>query len=606
MQSLLWEMCRKVVARTKALAMTTMLASVVTVAGIPGAQTALAATNPAPQASVSFTFDDGLASIAKLAAPTLKRYGLSGTSYVTTKCVGMIAIPNTCRADRDKSYMTWAQIQNIQNNYGWEIGSHTVTHRLLASSDPTDGQPNPLTLAEVRNELTQSKSALQNHGLRVKSFATPYGDYNTKVIAEIAKVYSNHRGFADTGLNDWPYNEYLLYNLPITSVTTVASVKAKIDEAIAQKKWLVITFHDIVAAGREGQRPLSPSPGKHTYSYDYSNDKLAQIAAYVAQKRNAGLVKNLNPGSASVSGASLFANSSFASGISSGWTTDAPAAITANHANTGSFPSPKDAVKLTSTTLPDKHLYSPQTAVSPTTSYALKAYLNVTQRSSGYVGLYIDEYNTDGAWISGQYAQEERTVYAENLNSVYRPSSSQVASMRLQIYIGGGTLTAFIDNIQLIPLSSTPLTNLLPNAQFDSGLSGGWTTDSAKIVADTENHGAPSGEQNSLSVRGTAGTETHIFSPRVPVVANRTYSIASYLSIIGAGGDSFGYYIDEYDISGNWVSGQYKLSVTSGAGDRNISYTPSSTSVTHASLQFIVPANDTAQAYFDWARWYQN
>lgn len=567
--------------------------------------TAAAATNLAPQASISFTFDDGLASSIKLAAPALKSRGLTGTNYVTTNCVGMTNVPNSCRADRDKPYMTWAQVKNLQNNFKWEIGSHTASHPLLASSDAGDGQPNPLTVAQIRKELVSSKSALVSHGLNVKSFAAPYGDYNPRVLSEVAKVYTNFRGFADTGMNEWPYNEYLLYNLPITSTTTVASVKSQIDEAIAQKKWLILTFHDVVSAGTEGMRPMAPSAGRHTYSYDYSVTKLAQIADYVAAKQSSGLIKNVNPGSAMMTGTSLFANSTFAAGISKGWTTDAPAAITANRANNGSFPSANNSVRLVSNGGADKHLYSPLVSVTHGTMYGLKLYLNVTRAASGsYIGQYVDEYDAAGNWISGQFKASENSVFAENLNDTYTPSSAAVASMRLQIYIGGG-MTAFVDNAQLIALSSTPTTNLITNAHFNAGISGGWTTDSARIAADALGNGAPSGAKNSVSLRGSAN-ETHLLSPRITVIPSESYTISSYLSVLNNGGDTFGYYIDEYDSAGEWVSGQYALSVSSGASDRTLGYTPSSAQVAAASLQLIVPAGDTAHAYFDWVRWYQD
>ncbi len=98
----------------------------------PGAANA-AVDNPAPGPLVSFTFDDGALSALTQAAPTLQKHGLTGTNYVTTDCVGMTTVPNTCRANTDVPYMTWDQILQLQNTYGWEIGSHTVTHQCLVS-----------------------------------------------------------------------------------------------------------------------------------------------------------------------------------------------------------------------------------------------------------------------------------------------------------------------------------------------------------------------------------------------------------------------------------------------------------------------------------------
>ncbi|HET6863665.1 MAG TPA: polysaccharide deacetylase family protein, partial [Candidatus Saccharimonadales bacterium] len=60
----------------------------------------MAATTPINTgAKISFTFDDGYTSAATQAAPTLAKYGFTGTDYVISGCVGMTKAPNTCHAD---------------------------------------------------------------------------------------------------------------------------------------------------------------------------------------------------------------------------------------------------------------------------------------------------------------------------------------------------------------------------------------------------------------------------------------------------------------------------------------------------------------------------
>ena len=169
-----------------------------------------ATTNITPTAKISFTFDDGLASASTQAAPTLAKYGFSATDYVITGCVGMSTAPNTCHANTDATYLTWAQVQALQNTSHWEIASHTVSHPYLASKDATDGQPNVLTPAQVTTELVNSRSAFAAQGITATDFATPYGDYTPPVLAQIAKYYASMRGFADTGYNTWPGSDYLI------------------------------------------------------------------------------------------------------------------------------------------------------------------------------------------------------------------------------------------------------------------------------------------------------------------------------------------------------------------------------------------------------------
>src|ERR1039458_4657343 len=81
-----------------------------------------------PAARISFTFDDSLASTYTAAEPILAQYGLTGTDYAITGCIGMTTTPNTCNANQDTPYMSWTQLQALQNTDGWEIGSHTVDH----------------------------------------------------------------------------------------------------------------------------------------------------------------------------------------------------------------------------------------------------------------------------------------------------------------------------------------------------------------------------------------------------------------------------------------------------------------------------------------------
>ncbi|HEV7455030.1 MAG TPA: hypothetical protein VGO07_07260, partial [Candidatus Saccharimonadales bacterium] len=68
-----------------------------------------------------------------------------------------------------------------------------------------------------------------------------------------------------------------------------------------------------------------------------------------------------------------------------------------------------------------------------------------------------------------------------------------------------------------------------------------------------------------------------------------------------------GFYIDEYDASGNWISGQYKTGVgVVSKGDISFNYSPSSANVKQASLQVIVTANSGIKAYIDDIRWLTN
>lgn len=88
--------------RTRVLLVTNLLAAMALAAGLFFSESAVVQDSHAvPAAQVSFTFDDGFRSSLYRAAPTLRKHGLTGTSYVITDCVGMVTTPHSCRARPD-------------------------------------------------------------------------------------------------------------------------------------------------------------------------------------------------------------------------------------------------------------------------------------------------------------------------------------------------------------------------------------------------------------------------------------------------------------------------------------------------------------------------
>jgi peptidoglycan/xylan/chitin deacetylase (PgdA/CDA1 family) len=383
-----------------------------------------ASTSMMPTAKISFTFDDGLTSALTKAAPALAQYGYTGTDYVITGCVGTT---NKCPADESAKYMTWPQITQLQNTNHWEIGSHTVNHPLLTEVSAT----------KLTNELVNSKQALASHGIDATDFASPYGDYNPKVLAAVSKYYSSHRPFADQQFtNSWPYNDYLLYVKQVQAGVTVAQVKSYIDEAKQKNAWLVLVMHDI-----------QDVPSTNPDDYQYGTNDLKQIAAYAQSQNMLGV--NVNQGLAGTGGANLLANSTFDNGIADGWTTDVAANVTKDTANNGSYPSPTNSLLIKSNTSKSVHLFSPKVSVDSTKSYFLKNFVNITKRSAGQLSFYIDEYDVNGNWVSGHTAVSESVVNVENMNFVYKPSSAAVKQASVQVAVDkGSNLQAYVDNMQ--------------------------------------------------------------------------------------------------------------------------------------------------------------
>jgi peptidoglycan/xylan/chitin deacetylase (PgdA/CDA1 family) len=549
-------------------------------------------------AKVSFSFDDGYSSAVTQAAPTLAKYGMTGTSYVISGCVGMTKAPNTCHADEDKTYMTWAQIQSLQNTYGWEIGSHTVDHYCLASNasiDPDDCQANTMTTAQVDAELANSKAALTANGLNVTDMSTPYGDYNQAVLKEISKYYASQRGFADTGYNAAPYNQYILRDQYADGPVSLATMEGYVNQAVASNQWLIFTFHDI-----------QTKSSKHQYDYEWSTSDLDKLAAYVKAKT----VPVVNVRDGLISGTNLLSNPSFDGGIT-GWSTDTPSNVVLDTGNNGSYPSSTNSVAMTATTK-DAHLFSPKVSVAPGSTYLLQSFMNITKLASGSLSYYIDEYNSNGTWISGQYKQGVSFPWPQNAGFTYVPTSANVASASLQVVTPANSgIQAYLDNFQWLLLNGvTPppvQTNLMPNGTFDAGISQGWTTDgSANILADSGNNGSPANPENSVKMTATA-VNKHLFAPKITLASGKTYNVSTYINIKQLTSGEVGFYIDEYDAGGNWISGQYITGDRAvGTSTVSFNYTPTSMNVKSASLQIILVGNSGIVAYVDNVAWVQN
>lgn len=416
----------------------------------------VASAATAPSAKISFTFDDAEASAYTLAAPALQKYGYKGVEYVTTGCVGMTTVPNACAAEPNHAYMTWVQINELKNVYGWEIAGHTVTHPLLASTDP-DTQPTALTKQQVINELLNSKTAIATYtGVSPVSFASPYGDYQPNgrpVLAEMAKLYSSHRGFADVGYNVFPYNDYLLMDQKIQGNVTVAAAKVMIDTAVANKTWLVLSFHHIIAGVASALEE----------NYEYSVTNLEAIAAYAQSKGLAGT--SIANGIATNAG-NLFANGSFNTPISARtgvaatdkavWNTDSAATIKQDTAGNGSYPDVTNSIAFASGAAAT-HLYSPMVpvAIKP---YVFKSFINLIPNTDdltkGEVAFYVEEYNAAGALLTTQY-KKAWSVFATANPLVrqhtfeYTPAAG-TASVRLQIVFPAASAgTGYLDNMQM-------------------------------------------------------------------------------------------------------------------------------------------------------------
>ena len=536
-------------------------------------------SNTAAEAKVSFTFDDGLASSYTKAAPVLAQYGFSGTSYVATGCIDMVTIPNKCAADNDLPYMSWSQVTELQNTYGWEIGAHSATHPLMSE----------INASKLEKEVADSKSALVSRGFSAQAFATPYGDYNDATLKAIAKYYTSHRGFADTGYNSWPYSNYLLRVQQVQYGVSVDTVKSYIDQAAATNTWLILVFHEV-----------NESPSVDPEDYQYSTTDLGAIASYV--KSNGIKVTNVSDGL--VTGQAednKLTDPTNGAVVGNGWTTDRPGKVKVDTTSKGNAPESKNSIKITSVKTNETHLFSPTISVNPNSTYVIKGYADVKNSKGGELGIYIDEYNIDGDWISGQYMQTISVWYNNELTFAYKSTSTKVAKARLQLIISAASgMIVYVDNIQWLETTSGPAPepeeNLISNGTFDIDMNG-WTTDNPSAIT-----WSSISDNNTIRVTNVPNINAHLLSSVLDVSSEVSYTVSMDVNVVSLIGE-IGYYVDEYDVLGNWISGQYLYTINSSVNHVNFHYTPSSSQVDKASLQIILTPGTGTEAYLDNVSW---
>ena len=112
-----------------------------------------------PPRPVIITFDDGDISVYTTAFPIMQKYGLTGVTYIVGNYMGT------------DGYMTADQIKELVAA-GWEVGSHSRSHRDLTRLEP----------AVQRMEIVEARKVLQQAtGSPVLSFAYPFGIMNSGV-----------------------------------------------------------------------------------------------------------------------------------------------------------------------------------------------------------------------------------------------------------------------------------------------------------------------------------------------------------------------------------------------------------------------------------------
>lgn len=195
---------------------------------------------------LSLTFDDGHEENDETALPLMSQYGVKSTQCYATSFI------------EGKSQEVINGVLAFKNA-GHEICSHTVTHPFMTQ----------VSSSMLTYELSHSKNYLEKLvGQPVPNFATPYGDYNATVVNEIKKFYASHRS-VDEGYNS--KDNFNIYNLRVQNIldtTSAAEVEAWINNAKADKTWLIFVYHRV-----------APNPGPYDTTQTLFKQHLDKIKA---------------------------------------------------------------------------------------------------------------------------------------------------------------------------------------------------------------------------------------------------------------------------------------------------------------------------------------
>jgi hypothetical protein len=188
-----------------------------------------------PNGVASVTFDDSIVSQFTQGQSYLDKYGYGGTFYTI------------CNLIDTAGYMSMAQLRKIADYTPSEIAAHAYTRANHDLTFPT------LAPDVLEAELRNMRVWLQTNGFKGGDhIAYPQGAFTAAVLDKVGKYYQSGRTILSKIETLRPAHPLRLRSISVSNLTTVASVKTAIDNAYANKGWLILTFHDIITTPVNG------------------------------------------------------------------------------------------------------------------------------------------------------------------------------------------------------------------------------------------------------------------------------------------------------------------------------------------------------------------
>ncbi len=183
-----------------------------------------------PEKTVIITFDDAYESVYQQAFPILNAVGFRAIVYVISNFIGRENSWDMNLGGICFRHMTAQQLRELSEK-GWEIGSHTCTHRALTR----------LKNAELNIELKDSLNRLTTVSNRpVISIAYPFGMQNERV-----HLTANSAGYkfgCGSIRGTASQNFYSLRRIPVYQFENVNALKRKLQANLPLQEKLKLTI----------------------------------------------------------------------------------------------------------------------------------------------------------------------------------------------------------------------------------------------------------------------------------------------------------------------------------------------------------------------------
>ena len=171
------------------------------------------------EAIISMTFDDGFASTLDM-AKLMKDHNYIGTAFIIPEFLGK------------ENYLDQTEVDSLAG-MGWEIAGHGKDN--LTELNPVEIDT---ALAEMDRYLKEKNYQGREH------FAYPNGGYNQYVESLVSAYFTSARtidGFSQPQVKVYPSH---VNAITISSSTPVTAIIDQIDQAVKDKTWLILVWHD--------------------------------------------------------------------------------------------------------------------------------------------------------------------------------------------------------------------------------------------------------------------------------------------------------------------------------------------------------------------------